>query len=97
MPTAKQQVLEAVKKLPNKATWDDIMYEIYARKKIDAGIHAADEGRTVRQNLRKTFYALTDEIRRSMKKRRICEKALLEDFERSQRSRSRRRRSLPLE
>jgi len=97
MPTAKQQAIETVKKLPDKATWDDIMYEICVRKKIDAGIQAADEGRTVRQNLRKTFYALTDEVRRSMKKRKMCEKALLEDFERSRKSRSQRRRSLPLE
>lgn len=47
MPNAKQQALAMVKKLPEKATWDDIMYEIYVRKKIDAGITAADEGRVV--------------------------------------------------
>jgi hypothetical protein len=47
MPTAKKQVLEMVKKLPEKATWDDIMYEIYVRKKIEAGINAAEEGRVV--------------------------------------------------
>lgn len=47
MPTAKEQALAMVKKLPEKATWDDIMYEIYVRKKIDAGITAADAGRVV--------------------------------------------------
>lgn len=47
MPTAKRQVLEMVKKLPDKATWDDIMYGVYVRKKIEAGIQAADEGRVV--------------------------------------------------
>jgi predicted transcriptional regulator len=47
MPTAKKQALAMVKKLPEKATWDDIMYEIYVRKKIDAGVNAADEGRVV--------------------------------------------------
>ncbi len=47
MPTAKKQVLEMVKKLPDKATWDDIMYEIYVQKKIDAGIQAADDGDVV--------------------------------------------------
>lgn len=47
MPTAKKQALEMVKKLPEKATWDDIMYEIYVRKKIEAGIHAAEAGRIV--------------------------------------------------
>ena len=47
MPSAKKQALEMVKKLPEKATWDDIMCEIYVRKKIETGINAADEGRVV--------------------------------------------------
>jgi predicted transcriptional regulator len=47
MPTTKKQALEMIKKLPEKATWDDIMYEIYLRKKIEAGIKAAEEGRVV--------------------------------------------------
>ncbi len=56
MPTAKKQALEMVKKLPEKATWDDIMYEIYVRKKIEAGIHAADEGRVVpHETVKKRF------------------------------------------
>ena len=56
MPTAKKQVLEMVKKLPEKATWDDIMYEIYVRKKIEAGINAADEGRVVpHEDVKKRF------------------------------------------
>ena len=56
MPTAKKQALEMVKKLPEKATWDNIMYEIYVRKKIEAGIHAADEGRVVaHETVKKRF------------------------------------------
>ena len=56
MSTAKKQALELVKKLPEKATWDDIMYEIYVRKKIEAGIHAADEGRVVaHETVKKRF------------------------------------------
>jgi predicted transcriptional regulator len=47
MPTVKKQALEMMKKLPEKATWDDIMYEIYAWKKIEAGIQAADKGKVV--------------------------------------------------
>ncbi len=47
MPTAKKQALEMVKKLPDKATWDDIMYGVYVRKKIEAGIQAAEEGKVV--------------------------------------------------
>lgn len=47
MPTAKERALEMVKKLPEKSTWDDILYEIYVRKKIEAGIQAADERKVV--------------------------------------------------
>jgi predicted transcriptional regulator len=47
MTTVKKQALEIVKKLSEKATWDDIMYQIYVRKKIETGINAADEGRVV--------------------------------------------------
>lgn len=50
MPTAKKQVFEMVKKLPEKTTRDDIMYEIYIRKKIGTAINAADEGRVVPHN-----------------------------------------------
>ena len=51
MPTTKKQALEMIKNLPEKATWDDIMYEIYVRKKIEAGIQAADEGRVVEHEM----------------------------------------------
>lgn len=45
-----------VKKLPEKATWDDIVYAIYIRKKIAAGIQAADEGRVVpHETVKKRF------------------------------------------
>ena len=47
MPTVKKQALEMMKKLLEKSTWHDIMYEIYVRKTIEAGIQAADEGKVV--------------------------------------------------
>ena len=57
MPTAKKQVLEMVKKLPEKATWDDIMSEIYVRKKIETGIDASEEGRVVpHEVVKKRFF-----------------------------------------
>lgn len=36
-----------IRHLPEKANWDDIMYEVYVRKKIAQGIQAADEGRLI--------------------------------------------------
>ena len=56
MPSAKRQAIDMIRKLPEKATWDDIMYEIYVRKKIEAGIKAADEGRVIpHEEVRKRF------------------------------------------
>jgi predicted transcriptional regulator len=56
MPSVKKQALEMIGKLPDKATWDDIMYEIYVRKKIARGIKAADEGKVVsHEEVKKRF------------------------------------------
>lgn len=56
MPTTKQQALDLIKMMPAKASWDDIMYEIYVRKKIETGIRAADEGRVVsHEEVKKRF------------------------------------------
>lgn len=56
MTTVKKQALEIVKKLPEKATWEDVMYQIYVRKKIETGINAADEGRVVpHEDVKKRF------------------------------------------
>lgn len=56
MPTTKKQALEMIKKLPERATWDDIMYEVYVRKKIAHGVKAADEGRVVtHEEVKKRF------------------------------------------
>ena len=33
--------------LPEEATWDDLMYKIYVRQAIEAGLKDSDAGRTV--------------------------------------------------
>lgn len=33
--------------LPDDATWDDIMYRVYVRQCVDAGLKDADAGRVV--------------------------------------------------
>ncbi len=47
MPSAKDAARQIIDHLPDQATWDDIMYELYVKQKIEAGLKAADEGRTV--------------------------------------------------
>ena len=47
MPSAKEAARQIIDRLPDQATWDDIMYELYVKQKIEAGLKAADQGRTV--------------------------------------------------
>ena len=52
----KQEAHLLLEKLPKKATWDDLMYQIYVRQTIEAGIKDSDEGRTVDvKEVRKRF------------------------------------------
>ena len=41
---AKQEAKKLIEKLPEAATWDDIMYQFYVRQKYEQGIGAADRG-----------------------------------------------------
>ena len=52
----KEEATKLVRELPEKATWDDLMYEIYVRQKVEEGIKAADEGRVVsHEEVKKRF------------------------------------------
>jgi predicted transcriptional regulator len=45
MNIVREEAKKIIEKLPEEASWDDLIYELYARKKIDEGIKAAEEGR----------------------------------------------------
>jgi predicted transcriptional regulator len=47
MATIKEQARRLLDRLPDEASWDDLMYEIYVRKKIAAGLKAAEEGKLI--------------------------------------------------
>ena len=47
MHTVKEEAKRLIEHLPEHVTWDDIMYEIYVRQKIDLGLKAAAEGNVV--------------------------------------------------
>jgi len=52
----KQEAHRLLDKLPDKATWDDLMYQIYVRQTIEAGIKDSNEGKTVDvKEVRKRF------------------------------------------
>ena len=43
--SVKDNVIKTIKELPDDATYDDIMEEIYVQSKIDAGFRQLDEGK----------------------------------------------------
>ena len=49
MPTTdiKQEAQRLIEQLPAGATWDDLMYEIYLRQAIEAGLADSATGRTL--------------------------------------------------
>jgi hypothetical protein len=52
----KQEAHRLLDNMPEKATWEDLMYRIYVREAIEAGIKDSDEGRTVDvKEVRKRF------------------------------------------
>ncbi|WP_352420684.1 hypothetical protein [Proteiniborus sp.] len=42
---AKDDARKIIESLPEHATWDDIMYQFYLKKKITDSLDAAEEGR----------------------------------------------------
>lgn len=52
----KEQARRLLENLPDSATWEDLMYQIYVRQAIEAGIKDSDEGKVVDvKEVRKRF------------------------------------------
>ena len=52
----REEAKRMVEKLPLKATWDDLMHEIYVRQAIESGMKDSQEGRVVEvKDVRKRF------------------------------------------
>ncbi len=47
MNTPKQAARQLLDHLPDEASWDDIMYELYIKEKIEAGLADIKAGRTI--------------------------------------------------
>lgn len=45
MSTAKTSAKKLIDQMPEDASWDDIMYELYVKQKIESGLRAVQEGR----------------------------------------------------
>lgn len=47
MATAKEAARQLIDHLPEQATWDQIIYELYVKQKIEAGLADVRAGRTI--------------------------------------------------
>lgn len=45
--STKQAALRMIERMPDDASLEDIMYELYFRQRVDRGLHELDEGKTV--------------------------------------------------
>ncbi|MGB7002553.1 MAG: hypothetical protein WBE22_11230 [Halobacteriota archaeon] len=50
MNIAKEEAKKLIGRLPDHATWDDIMYELYVKKKLAIALKAAEEGHVLSHN-----------------------------------------------
>ena len=46
-PDIKSRVRETIESLPDDATWDDVMYRLYVRQKIEAGLKDVESADTL--------------------------------------------------
>ena len=58
MSTTKEEAINLITRLPDEASWDDIIYEMYVKKKIEMGIKGADEGRVIPHGEVKKIFAV---------------------------------------
>ena len=49
MQSAKEEVMQLLKELPDNSTLEEIQYHLYVRQKIHRGIKDVEEGRTYTQ------------------------------------------------
>ena len=47
MGGVREEAQKLIDALPEETSWDDLIYQMYVRKKIAKGIEAADQGRVV--------------------------------------------------
>jgi predicted transcriptional regulator len=47
MIAVKESVKQVLENLSDQCTWDDLMYELYVRQKIDRGLEDVHQGRVV--------------------------------------------------
>lgn len=57
----KDEARRLVERLPDDATWDDLMHEIYVRQAIDAGLEDSRAGRLTNVAEVRTRFGLSEQ------------------------------------
>ena len=62
MPTiiSKEEAHRLIDRMPQNATWDDLMREIYVRETIERGLSDSNSGRTREVNEVRAKYGLSE-------------------------------------
>jgi len=47
MLAIKEEAINIIRDLPENVEWDDLMYKLYVRQKIESGLKAIEEGKTI--------------------------------------------------
>jgi predicted transcriptional regulator len=47
MTSIREEAHRLIDQLPDDATWDDVIYQVYVRQSIEAGLADVREGRTI--------------------------------------------------
>ena len=56
----KTRVRETIESLPDDATWDEVMYRLYVRQKIEAGLKDIETGNTLPVSEVRKRFGLTE-------------------------------------
>lgn len=59
--SVKDEARRLVERLPDDATWDDLMHEIYVRQAIDAGLDDSRAGRLTDVSEVRTRFGLSEQ------------------------------------
>ena len=56
LKSIKKEAITLLQQMPDKLTWDDVMYEVYIMKKLEKSIKASKEGKVVpHEEVKKRF------------------------------------------
>ena len=56
MDLIKENAIDLINRLPDHAIWDDIMYELYVKKKLETALKAVEDGRIIsHEDVKKSF------------------------------------------